>query len=158
MRTGPAALCVAVLALAARATSETIEVELKGAGPNTVVFTLDELQQPRQAELRRAGGNRLDSIARHEIENRWTCAPVAAGPRLVVLSGDNAATYPDPPAICSQLELDRKRITVALSPAPRIKVFVWLQKPEMRDRAADQIANANWLFRRNLVGVVLEPD
>ncbi|MCU1257396.1 MAG: response regulator [Bryobacterales bacterium] len=151
-------LLLAICVSPGTAIARQVQVELKSAGATTTVFAFgpDGLHQaaPVQTDNR--------SVTIHTIDDLWTCPRPGSGtpaalPGLFVFGSDNAATFLDAGSICAAPN-HRERIAITLQPATPVKLFIWLKSEDLKAMITDEVANANWIFRRNLVGVIFKPE
>lgn len=78
--------------------------------------------------------------------------PCSGSASIAVFSPDRAAVLVE----VEELRRAGRQLRITLKPALRLPVQVWYDAPNRRENAVDEIANTNWIFRRNRVGMVLE--
>ena len=126
-----------------------VNIELTGAGDRTVVFASSGQDNLTMATRIGASLFQLDSAL-------WTCLGAApGGPRIFVIGETHAAAFVESSDVC---KADGKALNIRLEPPAQVKLLVWLRNSSARRAALDEIANANWIFRRNLTGIEFSPE
>jgi len=137
-------------AVCGEARAETVRVVLKGVLGETAVAAFP---LTGEALVRLPAPPPGQSSVIQTLQNNWKCDEAAAGPRLFIFGGKNAATYLTPQQVCAQLKSGGE-IAVELAPPTEVVLSVWLKRDGDRYYMQDEVANVNWLSRTSLAGVV----